>query len=87
VILVDGHGENMISVASGANAVVAPADVTAAFDALAPGAGDVVLVGHEIPTLAAKHALRSARAAGATTLFNPRPARTWTDPSSASPTS
>jgi len=74
VILVDAHGENMISVASGANAVFAPADVTAAFEALAPVPPDVVLVGHEIPTLAAKHALRSARAAGSTTLFNPAPA-------------
>jgi ribokinase len=52
----------------------APADVTAALAVLAPGPADVVLVGHEIPTLAAKHALRSARSAGATTVFNPAPA-------------
>jgi ribokinase len=74
LILVDAHGENLISVASGANATFAAADVTAAFEELAPAPGDVVLVGHEIPTLAAKHALRSARTAGATTVFNPAPA-------------
>jgi len=74
VILVDAAGENLISVASGTNAVFAPADVTAAFETLRPASGDVVLVGHEIPTLAAKHALRSGRAAGATTIFNPAPA-------------
>jgi ribokinase len=74
LILVDAHGENLISVASGANAMFAPADVTAAFEVLAPGPADVVLVGHEIPTLAAKHALRSARSAGSTTVFNPAPA-------------
>jgi ribokinase len=74
LILVDAHGENLISVASGANAVFSAADVTAAFKALVPAAGDVVLVGHEIPTAAAKHALRSGRVAGATTVFNPAPA-------------
>src|SRR5262245_20803023 len=52
LILVDANGENLISVASGANAAFAPAHVTAAFETLAPAAGDVVLVGHEIPTLA-----------------------------------
>jgi ribokinase len=75
LILVDALGENMISVAPGANASFGAADVTAAFEQLGPGPGDVVLVGHEIPTLAAKHALRSARAAGSTTMFNPAPAR------------
>src|SRR5262245_52450815 len=74
LILVDAHGENLISVASGANATFAAADVTTAFAALSPGPADVVLVGHEIPTLAAKHALRSARSAGSTTVFNPAPA-------------
>ncbi|MFL5686801.1 MAG: ribokinase [Chloroflexota bacterium] len=74
LILVDARGENMISVASGANAALTAADVTEALEALAPEVGDVVLVGHEIPTLAAKHALRLGRAAGATTVFNPAPA-------------
>ena len=50
LILVDAHGENMISVASGANAALTAANVTGALEALAPAEGDVVLVGHEIPT-------------------------------------
>src|SRR3954447_10669255 len=74
LILVDAHGENMIAVASGANAMLTPAAITEAFELLAPAPGDVVLVGHEIPTLSAKHALRSARSGGATTVFNPAPA-------------
>jgi ribokinase len=39
-----------------------------------PRPGDVVLVGHEIPTDAAAAALRAARDAGATTILNPAPA-------------
>jgi ribokinase len=74
LILVDAHGENMISVAPGANASLTPTDVVAAFESLAPVSGDVVLVGHEIPTMTARHALRLGRDAGATTLFNPAPA-------------
>lgn len=74
LILVDVRGENLISVASGANAVFSASDVTVALAALEPGPGDVVLVGHEIPTPAAKHALRSSRTAGAATVFNPAPA-------------
>ncbi len=74
LVLVDAAGENVISVAPGANTAVTPAHVRAAFERLAPTAGDVVLVGHEIPTAAAREALRLARAAGATTILNPAPA-------------
>jgi ribokinase len=74
LILVDAHGENMISVASGANASLTPTDVASAFDVLAPQPGDVVLVGHEIPTMTARHALRLGREARALTIFNPAPA-------------
>ena len=74
LILVDGRGENLISVASGANAVLAAGDVAEALRRLAPGPGDVVLVGHEIPTGVTREALRVARAAGATTILNPAPA-------------
>src|SRR6202008_4469994 len=49
LILVDRRGENLIAVASGANAELGAADVTDALGRLAPGSGDVVLVGHEIP--------------------------------------
>jgi ribokinase len=74
LIIVDAGGENLIAVASGANASLTPTDVASALDALAPAPGDVVLVGHEIPTMAARHALRLARETGATTVFNPAPA-------------
>ena len=74
LILVDADGENLISVASGANGEIAPVDVTAALRALAIRPEDVVLVGHEIPTAAARAALVAGRAAGATTILNPAPA-------------
>ena len=74
LILVDARGENVISVASGANAAVTPDLVRAALAELRPTAGDVVLVGHEIPTAAARIALAVASEAGATTILNPAPA-------------
>ncbi len=73
-ILVDAGGENSIAVASGANAAIAPAHVQAALGRVAPGPGDVVLVGHEISTPTALAALRAGSEAGATTIFNPAPA-------------
>jgi ribokinase len=74
LILVDGRGENLISVASGANAEVTADDVRSALASLDPGPGDVVLVGHEIPTDAVRAALHAAHEAGATTILNPAPA-------------
>ena len=74
LILVDATGENSIAVAGGANAALEPAHVRDAFERLGPGPGDAVLVGHEIPTATAIEALRLAKAAGATTIFNPAPA-------------
>lgn len=74
LVLVDGAGENMISVAPGANFALTPAHVREAFARLAPAPGRVVLVGHEIPTASAREALRLAREAGATTILNPAPA-------------
>ena len=74
LILVDARGENSIAVASGANGAVTPADVREALQALAVEAGDVVLVGHEVPTESVREALASARATGATTILNPAPA-------------
>ena len=50
LILVDGDGENSIAVAGGANAALTPVAVRRALKRLALGPGDVVLVGHEIPT-------------------------------------
>ncbi len=73
LILVDGRGENLISVASGANAGLTPTIVRDGLVALALRSGDVVLVCHEIPTATARSALRMGREAGATTILNPAP--------------
>jgi ribokinase len=74
LILVDARGENLISVASGANATLEPAHVESVLERLGPLAGDVVLVCHEIPTRTVAAALRLGRAAGARTILNPAPA-------------
>jgi ribokinase len=74
LILVDAAGENLIAVAPGANAALGEAQVSDALARLEPAPGDVVLVVHEIPTAAARGALRLARDRGATTVFNPAPA-------------
>jgi ribokinase len=74
LILVDARGENLISVASGANAAVTPDLVRTGLARLRLTAGDVILVGHEIPTAAVMAALAAGRSAGATTMLNPAPA-------------
>jgi ribokinase len=74
MILVAAAGDNLIAVASGANALVTATDVRDALERLAPGPGDVVLVGHEIPTAAGREALVIAAARGSTSIFNPAPA-------------
>jgi ribokinase len=74
LILVELGGENSIAVAGGANAAVTPELVGRMLRELAVSPSDVVLVGHEIPTSAAREALRLARDAGATTILNPAPA-------------
>jgi ribokinase len=74
LILVDAKAENLIAVAPGANAGLTAAHVRTALGRLAPHSGDVVIVTHEIPTDAAREALRLGRAGGAWTLLNPAPA-------------
>jgi ribokinase len=74
MILVAAGGDNLIVVASGANALVTAADVRDALERLAPAPGDVILVGHEIPTAAAREALAIAASRGSTRIFNPAPA-------------
>jgi ribokinase len=74
LILVDSRGENSIAVAGGANEALTEAEVDESLRRLAPTNGDVVLVGHEIPTASAAAALRLGRAGGATTILNPAPA-------------
>jgi ribokinase len=74
LILVDARAENQIAVAPGANAGLTAAHVRQALVRLAPHTGDVVIVTHEIPTEAAREALRIGRQGGAWTLLNPAPA-------------
>jgi len=74
LILVGAAGENLISVASGANARLTPDDVVSALGRLGSLAGDIVLVSREIPAEVAAEALRAARDAGARTVLNPAPA-------------
>lgn len=74
LILVDRAGENLISVASGANAALEPAAIRPAFDRIGVRRGDVVLVCHELPTATVRVALLTGRVLGARTVFNPAPA-------------
>jgi ribokinase len=68
VVCVDGHGENLIVVAPGANHRLDAADVSVPVGAAA------VLVSLEIPPAAAEAALRAAREAGALAVLNAAPA-------------
>lgn len=73
LILVDEHGQNMISVASGANMLLVPADIDALpGDVFAPGG--VLLCPLESPLDTVLRALQRAKAAGLTTIVNPAPA-------------
>jgi ribokinase len=74
LIAVEATGENAIAVAGAANAALTAGHVAAALRALRLQAADVVLVGHEIPTDAAREALRLGRESGAVTILNPAPA-------------
>jgi ribokinase len=74
LILVDAKAENQIAVAPGANAGLTADHVRQALGRLNPHAGDAVIVTHEIPTGAAREALRIGREGGAWTILNPAPA-------------
>lgn len=74
LITVEASGENTIAVAGGANVELTPTHVGEALGVLGPRRGDIVLVGHEIPTTSTREALRLGRAAGAMTILNPAPA-------------
>ncbi|MGQ0607733.1 MAG: ribokinase [Chloroflexota bacterium] len=71
IIAVGPRGENQIVVASGANDLLALDDEDRAMIADA----DCVLTNHEIPPAATLEALRTAHAAGVTSILNPAPAR------------
>jgi ribokinase len=74
VIMVDERAENLIAVASGANAALEPYMVAEAIGRLGPLDRDVVLVSNEVPTASVREALRVGRSAGAVTVLNPAPA-------------
>src|SRR5687768_11738256 len=74
VIIVDARGENVIAVASGANAALTPESVRGALGRLGVSRGDVVLAGCEVPIPAVRAALRAGSEAGSTTILNPAPA-------------
>ncbi len=73
LIAVNATGENQISVAPGANEMLAAARVTAALADVAPS---VVLVSLEVPLQAARAAGAWARERGVTLVLNPAPAGT-----------
>jgi ribokinase len=70
-IIVDDAGENMIVVALGTNALLNPADIDAAREAIADA--DVALFQLESPLETVTHAIRLAREAGTTVVLNPAP--------------
>ena len=74
LIVVDPRGENLITVAPGANDEVHAVHVRTALAALAPGPDDVVLVCREIPPDGVRAALEVGRDAGSMTILNPAPA-------------
>jgi ribokinase len=73
IVLVEDSGQNRIAIAPGALDEVSPAVVESFRHEIA--VADVLLVQLEIPPPAAARALRLAREAGVTTVFNPAPAR------------
>lgn len=73
LILVDEHGENLISVASGANAALTPGAVEAIDDEFFSEA-KVFVACLESPLEAVIAGLKRAKAVGATTILNPAPA-------------
>jgi ribokinase len=77
LITVDERGENSISVASGANALLSAGDVEAA--AAAFSTADIVLLQLESPLAAVEAALRLAKAKDVPVILNPAPARELDD--------
>jgi len=73
LILVDAEGQNLISVASGANSRLTPEHVDALPDELFAGAR-VFLTSLEIPLATVRRGLERARQGGLITILNPAPA-------------
>jgi ribokinase len=75
-IVVDERGENLIAVASGANAELGATVVEEAVERLIErGTSGVVLLQQEIPEAVVLAGIRAARAAGWQAVLNPAPAR------------
>jgi len=72
-IVVDDAGENMIIVALGTNALLTPADIDAAREAIMEA--DVALFQLESPLETVTYAIRMAHAAGTTVVLNPAPSQ------------
>lgn len=72
LILVDDKGENVISVASGANYNLSPADVDRAIEAVK--SADMVVVQLESPLDTIAHVSKLARLAGVPVILDPAPA-------------
>ena len=72
LILVDDRGENLISVASGANAALTPADIDGAADCIA--GADLLMLQLEIPLETVCRAAQIAATAGVRVILDPAPA-------------
>lgn len=70
-IVLDGAGQNLIIVGSGANLALSASHVDAQADAFADAV--VLLAQHEVTPAATRHALEHARNAGIATMLNPAP--------------
>ncbi len=77
LINVDGRGENSISVASGANALLSVGDIEKADEAFS--VADIVLLQLESPMEAVRAAAKKARDRGVPVILNPAPARPLDD--------
>ena len=73
LILVDGNGENSISVASGANANLHFSEVEKAIDSVQQG--DIVLLQLEIPINTVNKTMKFCSEKGAKVILNPAPAQ------------
>jgi ribokinase len=73
LILVDEFGQNLISVAAGANACLSPADIDALSDSVF-SAASVFLTCLETPLETVARGLERAKRAGLLTILNPAPA-------------
>ena len=77
LILVDNAGENLISVASGANHALTPEEITAAADCIR--AADVLMLQLETPLKTVTRAAQIAAEAGVPVILNPAPAAALPD--------